>query len=204
MANSAAVHRPYFCGFLGDIHSIRVQSCFPVRSNLLSFICKLSYYTLTSPKSIPWFVSDVTPPDFPALLSSLSSPDFFPKPSSSDLSELATDYLGALTSRWQSYFESGAFSLSVPLSTQLGEKNDLIDFWTGPDPHWCMKERAPKLAEILEGSGLVIFKVCTDYHSNHRDIFKCIPFRVISSEFGIILNARNFLIYLCHVLVTGS
>ena len=175
-----------------------------MRFKPLNSIRRLSYYTPTSPKSVPWFVSDVTPPDFQALLSSLSSPDFFPKPSSGDLAESATESLGALTSRWQSYLESGAFSLSVPASTQLGEKNDLIDFWTGPDPYWCMKERAPKLAEILEGSGLVIFKVCTDCHSNHHDIFKCIPFRVISSEFEIVPDMRDFLIHLCHVLVTES
>ena len=68
-----------------------------------------------------------------------------------------------MVSRWQSHFASGAFSVPVPMSSQLGEKHDLIDFWTGPDPYWCIKERAPRLARELEGSGLVIFKVCGQY-----------------------------------------
>ncbi|KAI0946049.1 hypothetical protein AcV7_010130 [Taiwanofungus camphoratus] len=88
------------------------------------------------PKLIPWFVSDVTPPDFKSAISSLLSPTFFPDaqpdtqtsslshdpstvPPPSDLPD-ARKHLRAMVERWSSYFDSGVFSLSVPLETPLG------------------------------------------------------------------------------------
>ncbi|OCB87966.1 DUF89 domain-containing protein [Sanghuangporus baumii] len=107
------------------------------------------------PKSIPWFVSDVTPPDFRALFTSLRSESFFlhDAPSGDARIQLST-----LLTRWEQYVEKGAFALSVPLETKLGEKNEIYDFWTAPNPYWDMIEKAPKLFESLKQSGLVIFK----------------------------------------------
>ena len=38
-----------------------------------------------SPKLIPWFVSDVTPPDFKSTITSLLSPTFFPEESTPEV-----------------------------------------------------------------------------------------------------------------------
>ncbi|KAH8115112.1 DUF89 domain-containing protein [Phellopilus nigrolimitatus] len=107
------------------------------------------------PKSIPWFVSDVTPPDFGSLFTSLLSPTFFlsAAPSDADRANLT-----AMVHRWQAYVASGAFALSVPASTQLGEPNALYNFWTTPYPYWELEAKAPQLYESLRESGLVIFK----------------------------------------------
>ncbi|KAL5510965.1 hypothetical protein ACEPAG_3684 [Sanghuangporus baumii] len=107
------------------------------------------------PKSIPWFVSDVTPPDFRSIFESLRSESFFlhDAPSAD-----ARAQLSHLLTRWEQYVEKGVFALSVPLETKLGEKNEMYDFWTAPDPYWDMSEKAPKLFESLKQSELAIFK----------------------------------------------
>ena len=79
-----------------------------------------------------------------------------------------------MVTRWQSYVDSRVFELSVPLDTQLGSTNQMADFWTEPWPYWYMKEKAPVLFKSLEGSGLVVFKVC-----NQR-------------ELSIALTCKNF------------
>ena len=114
-------------------------------------------FFLFSPKSIPWFVSDVTPADFRDLFTSLRSESFFlhDAPSSEARSQLSS-----LLTRWEQYVRDGVFALSVPLETKLGEKNEMYDFWTAPNPYWDMSVKAPELFESLKQSGLVIFKVC--------------------------------------------
>ncbi|OBZ75033.1 hypothetical protein A0H81_05296 [Grifola frondosa] len=107
------------------------------------------------PKLIPWFVSDVTPPDFKSTISSLLSPAFFS--SQPDLPD-AHAHLRAMVSRWASYIESGVFALSVPADTPLGASNPKADFWTSPWPYWNMKELARETWEDLKASGLVILK----------------------------------------------
>lgn len=59
-----------------------------------------------SPKLIPWFVSDVTPPDFASSIPTLLSS--------------AEGNLKEMVERWQSYISSGVFSLSVPQDVPLG------------------------------------------------------------------------------------
>jgi damage-control phosphatase, subfamily III len=107
-----------------------------------------------SPKLIPWFVSDVTPPDFSAALPSLLDPSFFPP----DADMSVKDHLQTMVTRWQKYIEYGIFTLSVPLSTALGASDVKANFWTSPWPYWDMKEMAKDVWEGLVGSGLVIFK----------------------------------------------
>lgn len=109
----------------------------------------------SSPKLIPWFVSDVTPPDFSAVIPSLLSPSFFPP----DANPAAKEHLETLVTRWQKYIDDGIFALSVPPSTVLGSSDVKADFWTSPWPYWDMKERAKDVWEMLVDSGLVIFKV---------------------------------------------
>ena len=92
-----------------------------------------------SPKLIPWFVSDVTPPDFASTIPNLLSDNFFPPPKGaenvSENSELAAQppsrpeehgYLRAMVTRWQKYLDTGVFKLSVPLDTPLGAGNPKV------------------------------------------------------------------------------
>ena len=76
-----------------------------------------------SPKLIPWFVSDVTPPDFVSTISDLLSENFFlPQKGASSASATSEEheYLRSMVTRWQRYLDTGVFRLSVPLDTPLG------------------------------------------------------------------------------------
>ena len=112
---------------------------------------------------IPWFVSDVTPPDFQSTIPSLLSETFFS--SGSDTPSVTAESHAALqemVGRWKKYLETGAFALSVPPETPLGGKvdvNDGFQFWTGPWPYWELQAKAPRLFNDLRSSQLVIFKV---------------------------------------------
>lgn len=119
------------------------------------------------PKLIPWFVSDVTPPDFKSAITSLLSPTFFPIAAPDwdgetvNLPEGVSDgykHLHTMVERWRRYIEQGIFQLSVPLDTPLGASDVRADFWTSPWPYWNMAELAPEVFKELQGSGLVIFK----------------------------------------------
>lgn len=119
-----------------------------------------------SPKLIPWFVSDVTPPDFKATFEILSDISFFPEEviNSQDTN---VEYLKEMVGRWKRYVDEGVFSLSVPLDTPLGGdvESRVGEFWTTPKLYWDLRTEAPATFAQLEGSGLVIFKV--------SDVFIC-------------------------------
>ncbi|KIK09488.1 hypothetical protein K443DRAFT_82818 [Laccaria amethystina LaAM-08-1] len=109
------------------------------------------------PKLIPWFVSDVTPPDFvQAFAFLLDGP--FAHLESTDLT--SPTHLKHMVSRWQKYLDQGIFSLSVPLDTPLGGSTDstMAEFWSTPHPYWNMRDLDSQLHEELTRSGLVIFK----------------------------------------------
>ncbi|KAJ8695347.1 Hairy/enhancer-of-split with YRPW motif protein 2, variant 2 [Pleurotus ostreatus] len=129
------------------------------------------------PKLIPWFVSDVTPPDFSVTISSLLDPSFFPPPTADETVDpsLYSD-LFHMVSRWQKYVDDGTFKLSVPLNTPLGAfrldstDSNLANFWTSPYPYWDMESRAPLLWKSLSESGLVIFKGDLNYRKLTGDV----------------------------------
>ena len=83
---------------------------------------------------IPWFVSDVTPPDFKGTIPSLLSESFFSsKPTDSSdpaapppQNDESHGYLRQMVTRWQSYLDSGVFSLSVPQETELGTSDEKV------------------------------------------------------------------------------
>jgi len=87
------------------------------------------------PKLIPWFVSDVTPPDFKKIISLLGDQTFF----SNNMHLGSAEHLQELILRWTTYLENA-------------------EFWTASEPYWDMKSAAPETFAMLEGSGLVIFK----------------------------------------------
>ncbi|KZT38776.1 DUF89 domain-containing protein [Sistotremastrum suecicum HHB10207 ss-3] len=106
------------------------------------------------PKTIPWFVSDVNPPDLDSLLRALSSPSsFFSTPPS----PFQASAVSALVSRWKRYFEEGSFSFSVPRETGYGEKSG-ADFWTDPRAYWNLHLDDPEGLKSLEGCAVVVFK----------------------------------------------
>jgi damage-control phosphatase, subfamily III len=112
-------------------------------------------------------VSDVTPPDFVALLEALSNSSFFP-PSKHETAERSKAHVEAMVTRWKAYLDEGKFALSVPSDTPLGPRGttngDVVQkagFWTQPYPYWDMESRSKQLWEELSKSGLVIFKVAS-------------------------------------------
>jgi hypothetical protein len=102
-----------------------------------------------SPKPIPWFVSDVTPRDWDAIFHALKTPGFF---RTLDQSMARPEALNKMVSRWEGYAQAGIFALA-PKETH--------SFWVSPGGYW---EIAPGrdgevVGKVLDGSGLVIFKV---------------------------------------------
>jgi hypothetical protein len=93
-------------------------------------------------------VSDVTPPDFAALL---------------DLSALprgpAPEHLERAIARWNGYLADGTFALSVARDAPIGASDEAFNFWTSPWPYWDMQTHALGVWNTLRDSGLVIFKV---------------------------------------------
>jgi len=106
------------------------------------------------PKNIPWFVSDVTPPDFAALL----DPSALPRGP-----EVLREHLEQAITRWNGYLASGTFALSVARDAPIGASNEAFNFWTSPWPYWDMRVRAPGVWSTLSDSGLVIFKGDLNY-----------------------------------------
>lgn len=119
------------------------------------------------PKSIPWFVSDVLPADFAALLSALASPQsFYGTPSDDEksagrkpipLSESENEDLQFLFQSWSSIYAEGQFVLRPN------------DFWTAGGSYWRLPKTEPKLYDDLKGSELVIFKGDLNYRKLTAD-----------------------------------
>ncbi|KAF8630307.1 hypothetical protein AX15_003000 [Amanita polypyramis BW_CC] len=125
------------------------------------------------PKLIPWFVSDVTAPDFVAYFASLKdAPAFFAINSPSSVGSY--EHLERMVTRWQKYLDKGIFSLSIPLDTPLGGASSVrardAAFWTSPLPYWDLETRAPELFSNLKASDLVIFKGDLNYRKLTGDI----------------------------------
>ncbi|KAK8074315.1 hypothetical protein PG994_005214 [Apiospora phragmitis] len=105
------------------------------------------------PKNIPWFVSDVTPADFEALLGVLSDPEAFFGPSSSQdggSSSLVED-LSFLSAQLEAFRQEGRLSIRTS------------SFWTLPCGFASLPLADPELFAELRASGLVIFKGDLNY-----------------------------------------
>jgi hypothetical protein len=120
------------------------------------------------PKSIPWFVSDVLPADFGALLSALADPQSFYGALSEDekhagkkavpLSETESDNLQFLFQNWSTMHAEGQLMLRPN------------DFWTAGGSYWRLSKTEPELYEDLKDSELVIFKGDLNYRKLTADV----------------------------------
>jgi len=119
------------------------------------------------PKSIPWFVSDVIPADFAALLNALAnSQSFYSTPSDNEklaekspepLSQKEVDELSFLFERWSEFHAEGQLILRSNR------------FWTEGGSYWRLPKSAPRLYEDLKESELVIFKGDLNYRKLTAD-----------------------------------
>ncbi|KAF9480662.1 DUF89 domain-containing protein [Pholiota conissans] len=133
------------------------------------YVSKVTFH----PKLIPWFVSDVTPPDFKDTFNVLADASFFPKDDGDDAqTQTQLEHLNRMVSRWKIYLEQGVFTLSVPVDSPLGGNgtNRDADFWTTAKPYWNMKTEAPETHALLTESDLVVFKGDLNYRKLTGDI----------------------------------
>ena len=120
------------------------------------------------PKSIPWFVSDVLPSDFAALLNALANPRrFYETPSEDDLlqnkqpealRDKEIEELDFLFSEWSKFHAEGMLVL---------RPNRV---WTGPGCFWRLPAEAPNVVEDFKESELVIFKGDLNYRKLVGDV----------------------------------
>lgn len=117
------------------------------------------------PKTIPWFVSDVIPADFAALLSALANPQGFyslPDEHSDQVLESLSDKevsdLSFLFQHWASFHAEGQIILRPNL------------FWTSAHSYWQLSQAEPTLYEDLKTSELVIFKGDLNYRKLTADV----------------------------------
>lgn len=120
------------------------------------------------PKSIPWFVSDVLPADFGALLSALADPQTFYSALTEDekhagkqsvpLSDTEHSNLQFLFQSWSGMHAEGQFVLRPN------------DFWTAGGSYWRLPKTEADLYGDLKESELVIFKGDLNYRKLTADV----------------------------------
>lgn len=120
------------------------------------------------PKSMPWFVSDVVPTDFAALLNALADPQsFYSTPSEDEkhvgktpapLSQDEVDQLAFLFQEWSGFHQEGQLVLRPNR------------FWTEGGSYWRLPSSDPRLFEDLRSSELVIFKGDLNYRKLTADV----------------------------------
>lgn len=123
------------------------------------------------PKAIPWFVSDVIPGDFAALLSTLANPQGFystPEEHSDQVPEPLSDKeasdLSFLFQHWAGFHAEGQLILRPNL------------FWTSAHSYWHLPQAEPRLYQDLKESELAIFKGDLNYRKLTADVCTLLPF----------------------------
>ncbi|KAH7152772.1 hypothetical protein EDB81DRAFT_789661 [Dactylonectria macrodidyma] len=121
----------------------------------------LATHVVLRPKSIPWFVSDVLPSDFSALLSAVANPrGLYETPSEDEklqdktpelLSENAEKDLQFLFQEWAGLHAEGQLILRPNR------------YWTAGGSFWRLPHENPELHEELKPAELVIFKGDLNY-----------------------------------------
>jgi damage-control phosphatase, subfamily III len=107
------------------------------------------------PKSFPWFVSDVTPPDFQHLLGALYDSESFFGAALKTAEERAK--IAFLFERWSTLHAEGKLILRPN------------HFWTEGGSFWRLPATAPALYEDLRESELVLFKGDLNYRKLTAD-----------------------------------
>ncbi|KAK4100180.1 DUF89-domain-containing protein [Parathielavia hyrcaniae] len=120
------------------------------------------------PKSIPWFVSDVLPSDFGALLTALADPRwFYETPTEEDelqgrvpdkLTDKEVDELAFLFAEWSRFHAEG----------QLVLRPNRV--WTGPGGFWRLPAEEKGLVDDLREGELVVFKGDLNYRKLVGDV----------------------------------
>lgn len=118
------------------------------------------------PKNIPWFVSDVLPADFAALLNALADPQAFytapseedPEASNAKLSNTEEADLKFLFDDWSALHAEGQLTIRPNR------------FWTHGGSFWRLPSSAPELLEDLRESELVVFKGDLNYRKLTADV----------------------------------
>lgn len=133
----------------------------------------LATQVVLHPKSIPWFVSDVLPADFGALLNALADPQgFYSTPSDEDqeagrpikpLSENEVSDLSYLFQNLSTFHQEGQLLLRPNI------------FWSSGASYWNLPSLAPGLYDELRKSELVIFKGDLNYRKLTRDVCTILP-----------------------------
>lgn len=128
----------------------------------------LATTVILHPKSIPWFVSDVVPADFAALLNALANAQsFYTTPDEEEkssgktpapLSEKEIGELQFLFERWSGFHAEGQLVIRPNR------------FWTEGGSYWRLPSSAPDLFEDLQSSELVIFKGDLNYRKLTGDV----------------------------------
>lgn len=121
------------------------------------------------PKSIPWFVSDVIPQDFTALLNALADPQtFYTSASAEGDAKLKSD-LKPLSDE-----EAANMEFLFRNWSELHQEGKLVirpnRYWTHAGSYWRMPRHAPSLFADLKDSELVIFKGDLNYRKLTGDI----------------------------------
>lgn len=123
------------------------------------------------PKLIPWFVSDVTPPDFKDLIDALSDPQGFYTAADESgrkhepLSEKELSEVNFLFEQWSQLHQDGKLIIRPHI------------FWTTPGCYWRLPHVATDLYEDLKESELVLFKGDLNYRKLTNDVsFRLIIF----------------------------
>ncbi|KAK1240505.1 hypothetical protein MKX07_004533 [Trichoderma sp. CBMAI-0711] len=127
----------------------------------------LATHVVLRPKSIPWFVSDVLPADFAALLSALASPKkFFETPTEEEkvadrtpppLSDKEVENLLFVFQDWANLHAEGQLTIRPNR------------YWTAAGSFWRLPKEAPELYEDLKQAELVIFKGDLNYRKLTAD-----------------------------------
>jgi len=148
------------------------------------------------PKSIPWFVSDVVPADFAALLSALADPQAFYSSVSPDddhdgdgnkppepLSATEVETLTFLFHRLSSFHASGQVLIRPNR------------FWTHAGSYWRLPCTEPDLYADLKESELVIFKGDLHYRKLVGDVsLHSSPFVPFLPSASVVLFVPEFVV----------